>query len=126
MTTKEVAEKFVALMRESKTEQIHEELFSPEIESVEPKGMPNHFVKGMDAIKEKTKQWQDMVEAVHSGEVGEPIVADNHFACTMSYSCTFKGAPGPTDMDEICLYTVEHGKITRESYFYKPELQPAQ
>lgn len=125
MTTQEVAERFVALMRENKSSQIHEELFSEDIESVEPEGMPGAYVKGMEGIKEKTKQWEAMVETMHSGEVGDPIVADNHFACAMKYRCTFKGAPGPTDMEEICLYTVEEGKIIREAYFYKPEPQPA-
>ena len=125
MTTQEVADRFVTLMREGQSAQIHEELYAPDIESIEPEGMPGAYVKGMEGIQEKARQWEAMIETMHSGTVGDPIVADNHFACTMHYRVTFKGAPGPTDMEQICLYTVDEGKITREMYYYKPTEEPA-
>lgn len=118
MTTQEVANRLVALCREGKYEQVVKELYSPEIVSAEPEGVPNRIVKGLDAIAEKGKTFESKLEKINKSFISDPIVAENFFACTMLMNVQFKGAPGPIDMDEVCVYTVKNGKVVREEFFY--------
>lgn len=58
-----------------------------------------------------------MIEEVHGGSVGDPIVAGDQFACTMVADWTVKGQ-GRSQMDEICVYKVKDGKIVSEQFIY--------
>jgi hypothetical protein len=118
MTTKEVAARLSQLFKEYKWKEAQEELFSPDAESVEPAHSPGlQTVKGLDAIKKKGEEFDSMVEEMHGGWVGEPIVGGNHIAIAMGMDVTMKGA-GRMQMDEICLYEVKDGKIVKEQFFY--------
>ena len=79
--------------------------------------MPNEFVEGKPAIIRKSEGWYETVEEIHSAEVGDPIVTENHFSCTMKFDITFKER-GRSEMEEICLFTVENDKIVAEQFFY--------
>lgn len=118
MTTQEVANRLVELCREGKHEQVVKELYSPDIVSVEPEGMPNRIVKGLEGIAEKGKQFASMIEKVNSSVITDPVVAENFFSCAMLMNVNRKGVPHAIDMDEICVYTVQEGKIVREEFFY--------
>jgi len=118
MTTQEVANKLVGLCREGKFEQVVKELYSSDIVSVEVEGAPDRIVKGLAAIAEKGKKFESMLEKVNSSHISDPLVAGNHFSCAMLMNVQMKGAPGPIDMDEICVYTVDNGKVVREEFFY--------
>lgn len=120
MTTQEVAKRLVALCKEGKWEEVYQELFSPAILSIEPEGAPWGKVQGFDAIAEKAKKWQEMVEEVHSMEISDPIVAENFFAITMKSKVTMKGQNEPINMDEVCVYNVVDGKVISEQFFYTP------
>ena len=123
MTTQEIANRLVELCRAGNTQQAIKELYSPNIVSVEPEGTPDRIVTGLDAIAQKGKNFQAMLEKVHSNVVTDPIVADNIFSCAMLMNVDWKGIPGPVDMNEICVYTVAEGKIVKEEFFYTPEPQ---
>lgn len=123
MTTQEVATRLVALCREGKNEQAVKELYAPEIVSVEPEGMPNRIVKGLAGIAEKGVKFQSMLEKVNTSVISDPIVAENFFSCTMLMNVQLKGVPVAIDMDEVCVYTVNNGKIVREEFFYTPQPQ---
>ena len=125
MTTQEVANRLVELCRQGKYEQAVKELYSPEIVSVEPEGMPNRIVKGLEGVAEKSVKFEAMLEKVNTSFISDPIVAENFFSCTMLMNVQFKGAPVATDMDEVCVYTVKEGKIVREEFFYTPQQQEA-
>jgi len=99
MTTQQVANNLVKLCREGKHKEAVQELYSPEIVSVEPEGTPN--------------------------SVSDPIVAEKYFSCSMLMNVQMKGAPVAIDMDEICVYTVNEGKIVREEFFHTPQPQMA-
>jgi hypothetical protein len=119
MTTQEIANKFYGLAQEGKWEEIINKYFSPEAQSVEPpsvQGLPQ-MVKGLDAIREKGKQWADMVQEVHGGHCAEPQVAGDHFVCVMGMDVTMKGR-AREKMDEVALYEVKDGKIVKEQFFY--------
>jgi hypothetical protein len=118
MNTEQVAKRLVALCREGKYDQAQDELYSQDAVSVEMEGSQGlGNAKGLDAIREKGKQFNSMVEAVHGGSVGDPIVVGNWFALTMTMDATMKGR-GRVNMQEICVYQVRDGKIVREQFFY--------
>jgi len=125
MTTQEIATKLVALCREGKYDQVYSELFSPDVFSIEPEGSKWGTVQGIDAIHEKGKKWNEMVEEFISGEVSDPIVAGDYFTCSMKTKIRMKGVPGIVDMDEICLYRVKESKVISEQFFYVPMAQEA-
>ncbi|MEP0984071.1 nuclear transport factor 2 family protein [Ekhidna sp.] len=120
MTTQEVANRLVELCREGKFEQVFQELYSPEIVSIEPEGAPWGTVQGFEAIANKGKEWNEMVTEFHSSEISEPIVAENFFSITMKSKVTMKGMDQPINMDEVCLYEVNNGKVVKEQFFYTP------
>ena len=74
-------------------------------------------VKGIDAIRKKGEDFNNMVEEMHGGWVSEPIVAGKYIAVAMGMDCTYKGM-GRQKMDEIALYEVKDGKIVKEQFFY--------
>ena len=126
MTTQEVANQLVKLLREGKFEDCISELYSPEIISIEPEGSPwQTQVQGLDAIAKKGQQWNEMLAEYHSGEISEPIVAENYFSIAMKSKVTLKGMDHSINMDEICVYQVEDGKVVMEQFFYTPLPQPA-
>ncbi len=124
MSTKEIAEKLVASCRAGDFVSPYQELYSPEIVSIEPDGMPNVYVKGFDAIMAKGETFQEMIEKNHGGSVSDPVVADNFFSCSMTMDVTFKGKPRML-VSEICVYEVQNGKIVKEQFFFTPMKQEA-
>ena len=118
MSTQEVAKRFYQLSQEGNWDKILDELYSPEAVSVEPaKAMGLKSVNGLDKIREKAKQWADMIEETHGGYTNEPQVAGNYFTCTMGIDMTMKGQ-GRSKMDEVALYEVQNGKIVKEQFFF--------
>jgi hypothetical protein len=118
MTTQEIARRLSELFKENKWNEAQDELFSPDAESIEPphaQGLAT--VKGIDAIKKKGADFNNTVEEMHGGWVGEPIVGGNYIAVSMGMDCTLKGA-GRVKMEEIALYEVKDGKIVKEQFFY--------
>jgi ketosteroid isomerase-like protein len=118
MTTQEVANRLSELFKENKWMEAQEELFSQDAKSVEPAHSQGlQTVEGLDNIKKKGEMFNAMVEEVHGGYAGEPIVAGNHIALAMGMDATMKGQ-GRVKMDEIAVYEVKDGKIIREEFFY--------
>ncbi|ARS39472.1 hypothetical protein CA265_07330 [Sphingobacteriaceae bacterium GW460-11-11-14-LB5] len=118
MNTQEVADKLVQLCREGKHEQAIDELYADNVVSKEPKGSPMELTEGKDAVKNKTIQWEESVEEIHSASCSEPIVADNHFSIVMNIDATYK-SHGRMAMSEICVYEVKDGKIVADEFFYR-------
>ena len=118
MTTQEVANRFHELAQSGQWDKIQEELFAENAASIEPphaQGMQS--VEGIAAIKEKGKQFGEMVEEMHGGYTTAPVVGGRFFSVAMGMDCTMKGM-GRQKMDEIALYEVKDGKIVREQFFY--------
>lgn len=118
MTTQEIANRLVELCRKGDYATCYQELFSPNAKSIEPTdnfGPP--VTEGMDNILKKGERFQSMVEEMHGGTIGDPIVAGNHFSCVMTMDWTLKGQFRRQE-EEICVYKVEDGKIVSEQFFY--------
>ena len=120
MTTSQIASRLVELCRRGDYLTAHRELFADDAVSIEPEGTPNGTVRGKDALAAKTKMFADTFE-VHGGSVGDPIVAGNFFACTMSVDVTERKSSARFTIAEICVYEVRDGKIVREQFFFRPE-----
>ena len=118
MNTKQVADKLVSLCRDGKNMDAIDELYAENCWSKEMKGAPHELIKGKSAIIEKSKQWYESLDQMHETNISEPIVAGNHFSCTMELDCTFKDR-GRMKMEEVCVYEVKNGKITGEQFFYQ-------
>ena len=118
MTTTDVANRFNELAQTGQWEQIQNELFADNAVSIEPANSPEmKSVEGIEAIKQKGKQFDEMVEEMHGGYSNPPQVAGNHFAVAMGMDVTTKGQ-GRMKMDEIAVYEVHDGKIVKEQFFY--------
>ncbi len=122
MDTKAVGEKLVALCKEGKNLDAVEQLYSNEIVSIEPQGMPDMPAeqRGLDAIRGKHRWWYENNE-VHSGTTEGPFVHGDKFAAIHAYDVTSKAGPNAGNRNsfrEVAVYTVKDGKIVREEFFY--------
>ena len=118
MTTQEVANRFHELSQSGQWDKIQDELFAENAASIEPpqaQGMQS--VEGLAAIKEKGKQFGEMVEEMHGGYTSAPVVGGRFFSVAMGMDCTMKGM-GRQKMDEIAVYEVKDGKIVKEQFFH--------
>jgi len=117
MTVQEIANRLVELCKIGDYATCYSELYSPDCVSIEGEGAPVREVKGMDAILQKGKEWNEMIAEFHSAYVGDPIVAGSHFSLTMGVDCTLKDG-SRMDMHEVCVYQVKDGKIVLEQFFF--------
>lgn len=112
-----IANRVVELSKQGKYAEIQNELFSNDAVSVEPAFTQQPPTQGLDAIREKGKQWADSVAQVNGGYVTGPVVAGNHFTIGLGVDVTKKDGER-MNMEEIILYKVENGKIVSEQFFY--------
>jgi hypothetical protein len=118
MTTQEVANRMNELFQQNKWDQVQEELFSDDAESIEPDNAPGlKSVKGLAAIKKKGQEFNDSIEELHGGYCSEPVVGGNYIAFAMGIDATYKGK-GRMKMDEVAVYQVKDGKVVKEEFFY--------
>ena len=119
MTSLEIAKKYVGLCKEGKFDECISALFAPNAVSVEVGASfgQDRTAKGIEAIRAKGKWWTDN-HTVHKAEVSGPYPHDDRFAVRFVFDITHKPTGKRTTMDEVGLFTVENGKITREEFFY--------
>jgi ketosteroid isomerase-like protein len=120
MNTEQIAQRLVELCRQGEYEQAQVELYADDAVSIEPEGLPPEALgnaRGMDAIREKGRKFNESIETMHGSSVSDPVVAGNWFSVSMRLDVTMKGM-GRIDMSEICVYRVRDGKIVHEQFFY--------
>lgn len=118
MTTQQIADRFDELAQTGQWDKIQDELFADDAISMEPEHAEGlKTVQGKEALREKGKQFGEMVEEMHGGYSHPPQVAGNYFAVAMGMDCTMKGQ-GRMKIDEIAVYEVKDGKIVKEQFFY--------
>jgi hypothetical protein len=118
MTTQEVANRFHELAQTNQWDKIQDELFAENAVSIEPphsQGLQS--VEGLAAIREKGRQFNEIVEEMHGGYTSAPVVGGRFFSVAMGMDATLKGM-GRQKMDEIAVYEVKDGKIVREQFFF--------
>ncbi|HEY7371361.1 MAG TPA: nuclear transport factor 2 family protein [Polyangia bacterium] len=119
MTTQEIAQRYVTLCQQGKFDTCLDELYSKNAVSVEAAVPPgtDKTAKGLDAIRAKGKDWAQS-HVVHSAEVSGPFPNENRFAVRFLFDVTDKPSGKRSTMDEVGLFTIENGKITKEEFFY--------
>jgi hypothetical protein len=118
LTTQEVATRFDELAQQEKWFEIQNELFSNSIRSIDPPASPYFkYAEGIDAVRQKGKEWVEKIEAFHGAYTTHPVVGGNHFAAGRGFELTVKGF-GRVKIDEIMLYEVKDGQIVSEQFFY--------
>jgi hypothetical protein len=119
MTTQQVADRLAGFCRKGDFEKAQKELFADDAVSIEPQSTAGFEkeTKGLDAILEKGKQFNSMMEEAHSVQISDPIVAGNAIAFSLDMDVTMKGR-GRSTMSEICVYEVKDGKIISERFFW--------
>lgn len=120
MNTQQVANRLIELCRRGEFSQAQEELYSQDAVSLEPEGAPGGAlgnVRGLDAIRQKGKAFDQTYEKIHSITVSEPLVAGEFFSVVMGMDVTWKER-GRSAIEEICVYRVRNGKIVLEQFFY--------
>ncbi len=119
MSTLEIGKRYVALCKDGKFDQCLDELFDENAVSVEAGGPPgmDPTAKGLAAIRAKGEWWQNN-HVIHGFEVSGPYPNGDRFAVRFVFDVTNKPSQQRVNMDEIALFTVQNGKITREEFFY--------
>ena len=118
MSTQAIATRLVELIRQGQYDTAQAELYAEDALSVEPDHSP--FLKtvhGLEAIKEKSKQFQEQIEEVHGSHISDPLIAGDFFTVSSGIDVTFKGQ-GRTQIEEVNVYQVKDGKIVLEHFFY--------
>lgn len=118
MTTQEVANKWTQMCQEGKNLDCINELYAEDIVSKEMPGVPyGEVLSGKENVYNKNKEWLGNVQEFHSSEITEPVIAGNHFTTSMKFDITFKDR-GRQQMEEVCVFEVNDGKISHEQFFY--------
>ena len=123
MSVQEIANKWVVLCREGKFDQAHQDLYHQDAVSVEPDGAPYKETRGLTAIREKGKHFQDSLTAVHEISVSDPVVADRFFTASIAMDVEMTGV-GRMKWEEIAVYETKDDKIISESFYYTPVSSP--
>ena len=120
MTTAEVAAQFVALCRERRFLDAVETHYADDVVSVEPMDYQGtgREMRGKDAIKTKNRLWFEVENEVHSSSVTGPFVGPERFAVKYVFDWTRKTSGERLVLDEMAVYTVTNGKISREEFLY--------
>jgi hypothetical protein len=82
MTTKEVATRYYELIQQHQYKQIQEELYAPNVISIEPENDTNLplVTEGIEALQQKEGLFFSQVEQMYGGTMSEPIVSDCYFS----------------------------------------------
>lgn len=115
MTTQEIANRLIELVRAGDFKTVYSELYSPDIVSVENDGSK---VNGLDGIAKKGEEWNASLESFNGSGIGDAIVSGNYFSLPMWMDVKFKGAPESVKFNEICVYQCKDGKVVKEQFFY--------
>lgn len=117
METKEIANKLVEWCNKGDYDRCYQELYSPNIVSLEQPGSEMERAEGMEDIAKKGEWWQNNFE-VHSSVASQPTVADNWFSVRFEMDTTHKPSGQRSTTSEIAVYEVKDGKIVKEQFFY--------
>ena len=120
MNTEQIANRLIELCRRGEFSQAQDELYADIAVSLEPEGAPAGplgSVRGLEAIRQKAKAFDETYENIHGITVSEPLIAGEFFSLSMDIDATWKRG-GRYAMEEICVYQVRDGKIVLEQFFY--------
>lgn len=115
MTTLEVAQSLIALLRQSRNVEAYNTLYAAETECVEAD--PKRSRTGLPRLTADMQAFADAHE-FHYTRIEGPMVVGETFAVALSFRATPRSGAASFDVHEIGVYTVRNGKIIREQFFY--------
>ena len=117
MSTQEVAEKVVELVRQQAWYKALDTLYDKDIVSVEANASEGESAekRGVDQVRGKIDWWLNAME-VHSFNAKGPFVAHDRFVVQYDADVTEKNAKKRFQLSEVGVYTVKNGKIVREEF----------
>ncbi len=116
-STQEIANRLVELCRTWKNKEAYKELFAENAVAIEMDYPNIPSTEGKAALLAKNDEFGEKLVEFHGSEVSDPIVAGPYFSVRMTLDATYK-EDGRMNVEEICLYKVEDGKIVSEQFFY--------
>ena len=124
MSLKTLAHQFVDLCNQGKNFDVMEQMYAPDIVSVEASG---EEVAGKRPVIEKSRRW-GAENAVNGERVRGPFFdsaggdrPSGQFAVHFTFDVTPKSTGRRVTLEEVGVYTVKDGQITREQFFYEGE-----
>lgn len=115
MSLHTVAHKVVELCNNRKNFDVMQNMYAPDIVSVEPTGKET---KGQQAVIDKSKKWAAGVEIHGETVIGPFFHGDDRFATKTIFDVTRKDTGERVSQEEISIYTVKDNLITREEFFF--------
>jgi hypothetical protein len=117
MSTQEVAEKVVELVRQQAWYKALDTLYDKGIVSVEANASEGESAekRGIDQVRGKIDWWLNAME-VHSFTAKGPFVAHDRFVVQYDADVTEKNSKKRFQLSEVGVYTVKNGKIVREEF----------
>lgn len=117
MNVRSVAEKFVEMCRQGKNFEAMRTMYAPTIVSVEGDGSET---AGQDPVIKKSEAWAAH-NAIHAATVAGPFyngANPDQFVVYFTVDITPKATGQRVTLEEVGVYTVQNGLITREQFFY--------
>jgi hypothetical protein len=117
MSTQEVAEKVVELVRQQAWYKALDTLYDKDIVSVEASASEGESAekRGIDQLRGKIDWWLNAME-VHSFTAKGPFVAHDRFVVQYDADVTEKNSKKRFQLSEVGVYTMKNGKIVREEF----------
>ena len=117
MSSQEVAEKVVELVRQQAWYKALDTLYDKDIVSVEASASEGESAekRGIDQVRGKIDWWLNAME-VHSFTAKGPFVAHDRFVVQYDADVTEKNSKKRFQLSEVGVYTVKNGKIIREEF----------
>jgi len=117
MSTQEVAEKVVELVRQQAWYKALDTLYDKDIVSVEASASEGESAekRGIDQVRGKIDWWLNAMK-VHSFTAKGPFVAHDRFVVQYDADVTEKNSKKRFQLSEVGVYTVKNGKIVREEF----------
>lgn len=117
MTTNEVGNKVVELVRKQAWREAIDTLYGEDIVSVESSGREGQSPekRGIEAVRAKTDWWIASMN-VYDFQATGPFVAHDRFVVIYDMEFGEKSSPDRIKMSEAGVYTVKEGKIVREEF----------
>ncbi|MEM7552080.1 MAG: nuclear transport factor 2 family protein [Bacteroidota bacterium] len=118
MKNRELAEKLKKAIEQTDLETIHSEIFSEDIESIEPNFEPLPYAAGIKQVKEKAQMFGGNIQELHSKSITEEVtVSGDYIALGMAFDATLKDG-NRMKLEELVVYRVKDGKVISEQIFY--------
>ena len=116
MTTREIAERLVALCRAGKFVEAITELYAPDVQQSENGAPPS---VGRDGLVRACQGWLDS-RVLHSMQLLGTHIADDAFVLELKYDVTPHSTQQRYQWAEAGVYRVRNGRITDVRFYYQP------